>query len=82
MKSDDMQSENRRGRPSTGVSPSIGVRIPLEDLTRLDRWRGQQPDLPSRPEAIRRLIEYSLQAAGRAGDDRTDPQRELNGKPS
>lgn len=47
---------------------------PLVDLTRLvvgmeremidavDRWRGQQPGVPPRSEAIRRLIDIGLSA--------------------
>ena len=34
----------------------IGVRLPPPSLVRLDRWREEQADKPSRPEAIRRLI--------------------------
>lgn len=29
-------------------------------LARLDAWIAQQPDNPSRPEAIRRLVEKAL----------------------
>lgn len=36
-------------------SPTLGARI--------DDWRRRQPDLPSRSEAIRRLVERGLQAA-------------------
>jgi hypothetical protein len=32
-------------------------------MDRLDAWRREQPDLPNRPEAIRRLIELGLDAA-------------------
>ena len=32
-------------------------------LRRIDNWRRQQPELPSRAEAIRRLIEAGLRAA-------------------
>jgi hypothetical protein len=28
----------------------------------IDEWRRQEPDLPSRPQAIRRLVELGLQA--------------------
>jgi hypothetical protein len=62
MKSDFVQSK-KRGRPATGINPSIGVRLPLPSLDALDDWRKRQPDLPSRPEAIRRLIEAGLRAA-------------------
>jgi len=63
MVSDDVQSQKRRGRPPTGTNPAIGVRMPESELARLDRWRATQPNLPTRPEAIRRLIELGLEAA-------------------
>jgi hypothetical protein len=31
-------------------------------LDQIDRWRRGQPDMPGRPEAIRRLIEIGLKA--------------------
>ena len=36
------------------------VRLLPEPLAVLDDWAAQQPDKPSRPEAIRRLIELGL----------------------
>jgi hypothetical protein len=30
----------------------------------VDNWRRQQPDIPSRPEAMRRLVEVGLQSGG------------------
>ena len=41
----------------------IGVRLQSVALTQLDRWIAEQADQPSRPEAIRRLIERGLKAA-------------------
>jgi metal-responsive CopG/Arc/MetJ family transcriptional regulator len=40
--------------------PQIGVRMDEGFLKRLDEWRRNQDDLPSRPEAIRRLCELGL----------------------
>lgn len=34
--------------------------MPLDALQNLDDWRRKQPDLPGRPEAIRRLVEIGL----------------------
>jgi len=34
-----------------------------ETLERLDDWRRKQPDLPGRPEAIRRIVEKALAPA-------------------
>jgi hypothetical protein len=36
-----------------------------ERLEAIDEWRRREPDLPSRSEAIRRLIDQALNAAGR-----------------
>ena len=38
----------------------VSTRIQPELLRRLDDWRREQPDLPSRPEALRRLAERGL----------------------
>jgi hypothetical protein len=35
-------------------------------LERIDNWRRVQPDLPSRAEAIRRLVEIALEASATA----------------
>ena len=36
------------------------MRVPAEFLAKIDEWRRQQPDLPNRSEAIRRLVEQAL----------------------
>ncbi|GAN78508.1 hypothetical protein Asru_0973_03 [Acidisphaera rubrifaciens HS-AP3] len=46
----------------------IGVRLQDDALAALDAWITRQPDAPSRPEAIRRLIETGLRAEGEARD--------------
>lgn len=47
--------------------PGTMVRMPLAALARLDAWIGRQPDpKPSRPEAIRRLVEQALDGEGPA----------------
>lgn len=40
------------------------MRMDEEELQRLDAWRGDQSDLPSRAEAMRRLMEIGLANAG------------------
>jgi hypothetical protein len=40
----------------------IGVRLQPDQLAALDRWREAQDGAPSRPEAVRRLIEKGLGA--------------------
>jgi hypothetical protein len=48
-------------RRSKTLGEFIGVRCQPELLEAIDKWRRKQPDLPSRPEAIRRLTEFELQ---------------------
>ncbi|GAA0752358.1 MULTISPECIES: hypothetical protein [Sphingomonas] len=36
------------------------MRVTLDWLAQIDAWRSQQPDLPARAVAIRRLIEKAL----------------------
>jgi metal-responsive CopG/Arc/MetJ family transcriptional regulator len=50
-----------RGRPkTTGTGTLIGVRLQDEALKRVDTWASNEKDKPSRPEAIRRLVETGL----------------------
>lgn len=52
------------GRPATGVGIQIGMRWQESILEQIDDWRRHQSDLPSRTEAIRRLVELGLKAKG------------------
>ena len=40
--------------------PQIGVRVDTELLKLIDEWRRKQDDVPTRPEAIRRLVELGM----------------------
>jgi len=54
--------KNRIGRPPVGAI-LIGVRVPPADVAVLDAWiKKNEPEM-SRPEAIRRLVEFGLKAA-------------------
>jgi len=54
-------TKKSRGRPkATGPGVQIGMRWQATMLDALDNWRRNQPDLPARPEAIRRLVERAL----------------------
>jgi uncharacterized protein len=44
-------------------SERFEMRAAPELLSRIDEWRRHQSDLPSRAEAIRRLIELGLSAS-------------------
>jgi hypothetical protein len=54
-----ISAKKPKGRPKTD-SEAVNVRIEREALERIDAWRRDQNDLPTRPEAIRRLIEAGL----------------------
>ena len=46
----------------------IQMRVNDEFVRRIDDWRRKQPELPSRSEALRRLIELGLQVAQQPQD--------------
>jgi len=50
-----------RGRPSVD-SERIDTRFARSLLIGIDAWIAKQPDQPSRPEAVRRLVEKGLAA--------------------
>jgi hypothetical protein len=56
----DSEKKRKRGRPSTGIGKSLGLRLYPDLEQRLDAWAKQQPDKPGRPEAIRRILEEAL----------------------
>jgi hypothetical protein len=59
----------KRGRPkTTGKGVLIGVRILPKDLKTLDDWIARQDNRPTRPEAIRQLMDFAL-----AGSDSARP---------
>jgi hypothetical protein len=51
--------KSRRGRPFVGAIP-VQVRMPPAELASLDDWIARQDNTPSRPEAMRRLVERAL----------------------
>ena len=54
-------TQKSRGRPkTTGRGVQIGMRWHEPVLAAIDAWRREQPDLPSRTDAIRRLVEQAL----------------------
>jgi hypothetical protein len=58
-------SEKRgRGRPRTGVGRTIGLRLYGEEQAALAAWTASQPDpKPSKPEAIRKLLNKALESS-------------------
>lgn len=67
----DAITDNRkkRGRPAVG-STLVGVRLPPAQVERLDGWISEQPEVMSRPEALRRLAELGL-----AAEDEKDAEK-------
>jgi hypothetical protein len=61
------RQQTPRGRPPTPIGTQIGMRWQEPTLKAVDDWRREQPDLPSRTEAIRRLVEQGLAAPKRKG---------------
>ncbi len=56
----DSAKKSSKGRPVVD-SEAVNVRLVRSMVTNLDNWRRTQDDVPSRPEAIRRLIELGLE---------------------
>jgi Arc/MetJ-type ribon-helix-helix transcriptional regulator len=53
--------KKKRGPPPTGKGEPVVVRMQPQLLAFLDGWIGKQkPPYPSRPEAVRRLVELGL----------------------
>ena len=53
-------SQKKRGPAPTGKGELLGVRVLPPLMAKLDSWIAKQDDAPSRPEAIRRLVEKGL----------------------
>jgi hypothetical protein len=64
MKRQTVITKKKRGPKPTGQGELIGVRIHPPQMKALDVWIKTQPEpRPSRPEAIRRLVELGLAGA-------------------
>jgi hypothetical protein len=62
----DTPKKRSRGRPSTGGRrDGVMVRLETAQFKALDAWSSKQKPKPSRPEAIRRLVERGLKAKGK-----------------
>ncbi len=59
----DSGKKRGRGRPPTGIGKAIGLRLHPELEAKLARWiKAQRPPRPSKPAAIRGLLEQALKA--------------------
>ncbi|MGY3443477.1 hypothetical protein [Bradyrhizobium sp. USDA 4473] len=65
-----------RGRPKT-TGPGTGILVKMHDpeLEAIDEWIEKQADEPSRPEAIRRLLQIAL-TSSTAVRPKTESQRQ------
>jgi len=60
-------SKKSRGRPAIGKGVPIQVRLQPDLLAKIDALRAKHDPVPSRPEAIRQIIEATFKMMG--GDD-------------
>ena len=54
---------SKMGRPTVDTEP-VTVRLSRDIIVALDAFRREQDDLPTRPEAIRRILAASLTESG------------------
>jgi hypothetical protein len=52
--------KKKRGPAPTGINPMIGVRMPPDELARLDAYIADQPEPVNRPTAIRNILNEYL----------------------
>lgn len=52
--------KKRRGPAPTGQGTQVQVRLQPNQLEKVDAWRDRQDDKPTRPEAIRRLVDHAI----------------------
>lgn len=59
-------------KPLTGIprTKPVSSVFSEDELRALDEWRRQQPDMPSRSEAVRRFVMAGLEAIERKGKGR------------
>jgi hypothetical protein len=74
-KSGITKKNKRRGSAAAGTGEVLGVRMHPPQFVALDSWIAQQPDRPSRPEAVRRLLDFALAQL-------TDPNKQAAQKAS
>jgi len=60
MATQETLQPRKRGPKPTGKGTPIQVRLQPDQLAKVDRWREAQDEKPTRPEAIRRLIDNGL----------------------
>jgi hypothetical protein len=61
------EGKKKVGRPAVGRTQDRPFQMRLSEafLAKVDDWRRHEPDMPSRSEAIRRLVESALKNGSR-----------------
>lgn len=68
MSKSNTDTNKSRGRPiSTGTGTQVGARWHDAELNEIDDWRRNQEDIPTRAEAIRRLVRIALDSLSKRG---------------
>lgn len=62
-----MREKSKMGRPRTDTE-AVNLRLPREMIEALDDLRRLEPDLPTRPEMIRRALAQWLDVADKKAD--------------
>ena len=66
-----MTSNRPRGRPSRRIQDRpFQMRVSESFLRMVDDWRRGQVDVPSRAEAIRRMVELAVRVEKKSDSDR------------
>src|SRR5262245_35237283 len=65
--------QKKRGRPATGVTPMVGIRVTATLRKRVEEWAKAQSDNPTLSEAMRRLVEQALASVPAYSVKRADP---------
>jgi hypothetical protein len=81
MKKKTVIPRKKRGPPATGKGEPVVVRMQPPQLKALDDWIAQQPQpFPSRPQAVRRLVDVALARSARYPEKVAAKARELAAK--
>jgi hypothetical protein len=66
MKRSISAKQKKRGRPATGITPMIGIRLSADKRKAVEAWAKTALHKPSLSEAVRRLVELGLASAHRS----------------
>lgn len=55
------------GRPKKETE-AVNVRLPVETISKLDGFRKEEDDLPTRPEMVRRILDRWIEHTSKADD--------------